>query len=277
MWATLRSYTITPEERHSIMGLRPKLLPFSDLSEVDEHQLKNPIGFRKNGDPIFQIAGGSGEDDDDEDDDTSGATVPIARFLKTQNRMKAADRRANTAEARVAELEPIAAKVPELEKQVEAEAEKVKKLRIDNAFLTSDVEWVDAEAALRLVDLSDVEIKDDGTVKGLKEALEALATAKPYLVKPKEEEAKGKKGKGKGKAGSKDEDVDDEDESDEESDEEDEDDDEDEDEEGDTSGAAGKRLTSVQGGASGTSTGSGKRRRKGKGPSDQELMTRYRI
>lgn len=257
------------------MGQRPKLLNFSSLSEGRAYQLANPIGYRKDGRPILMVAGGSGEDDDDDDDDTSGATVPIGKFLKTQNRMKAADRRANTAEAKIAELEPIAAKVPELEKQVEKGAEQIKKLRIDNAFLTSDVEWVDAEAALRLVDLSEVEIKDDGTVKGLKEALEALAKAKPYLVKPKDEEAKGKKGKGKGKAGENDEEVDDE-ESDEESDE-DEDEDEDDEATDDTSGAAGRPLKSVQGGASGTSTGSGKRGRKTKGPTDEELFRRYRI
>jgi len=253
------------------MGQRPKLLNFSSLSEGRAYQLANPIGYRKDGTPILMIAGGSGEDDDDDDDDASGATVPIARYLKTQNRMKAADRRANTAEARVAELEPIAAKVPELEKQVEAEKEAVRKLRIDNAFLTSDVEWVDAEAALRLVDLSEVEIKDDGTVKGLKEALAALAEKKPYLVKQKEDEGKGKKKK------AKDEDIDDEEDEDDEDSDEDDDDEDDEDAE-DTSGASGRPLKSVQGGASGTSTGSGKRRkRKSNGPTDDELMRRYRI
>lgn len=260
------------------MGQRPKLLNFSSLSEGRAYQLANPIGHRKDGRPILMVAGGSGEDDDDEDDDTSGATVPIGKYLRTQNRMKAADRRANTAEAKVAELEPIAAKVPELEKQVEKGEEQIKKLRIDNAFLTSDVDWVDAEAALRLVDLSEVEIKDDGTVKGLKEALEALAKAKPYLVKPAaEEEGKGKKGKGKGKAGKEQDGDDDEDLDEEDEDEDDEDDDEDEEDDDNTSGAAGRPLKSVQGGASGTSTGSGKRRRKSKGPTDEELFRKYRI
>lgn len=259
------------------MGQRPKLLNFRTLSEGREYQLKNPIGYRKDGRPILLVAGGSGEDDDEDDDDTSGATVPVGKFLRTQNRMKAADRRANTAEARIAELEPIAAKVPELEKQVEGHAETIKKLRIDNAFLTSDVEWVDAEAALRLVDLSEVEIKDDGTVKGLKEALEALAKDKSYLVKPKEDEGKGKRGK---KKVSKDEDVDDEDldeEDEDEDDEDDEDEDEDEEEDKGASGTRVKPLKSVQGGVSGTSTGSGKRKRKRTGPTDEELMRRYRI
>lgn len=249
------------------MGQRPKLLSFA--GPADQH-FKNPARLR----PLF-VGGASGEDDDDDDSVSDGSTVPVGRYLKLKNRMQAADRRASTAEARVAELEPIAAKVPDLEKQVENGSEQIKKLRIDNAFLTSDVKWVDAEAALRLVDLSDVEIKDDGTVKGLKEALAALAEKKPYLVQ-KDDEEKGKKGKRKGKAS--DEDEDDDDESDEDEDDADDaDEDEDEDDDEDTSGASGRRLTSVQGGASGTSTGSGKRKRKVKGPSDDEIMRKYRI
>lgn len=257
------------------MGQRPKLVSFSDHSEGREFQFSHPLGFRKDGRPIFMIAGGSGEDDDDDDDDgPSGATVAIGKHLRLKTRMQAADRRAAAAEAKLAEVEPIAAKVPDLEKQAEKNAETIKKLRIDNAFLTSsEVEWVDAEAALRLVDLSEVEIKDDGTVKGLKEALAALAEKKPYLVKPKEDEAKGKKKKGK--AADEDDADEDDDESDEESD--DDEDDQDEDDDEDTSGAHGRKLSSVQGGASGTSTGSGKRRRQSKGPSDDELMRRYRI
>ncbi len=47
----------------------------------------------------------------------------------------------------------------------------------------ADLNIVDADAALALADLSEVEIDDDGTVKGVKEALEALATDKPYLKK----------------------------------------------------------------------------------------------
>lgn len=256
----------------AIMGQRPKLLSFSGLSE--HRSINQPvIGHRANGAPIFLIAGGDGEDDDDED--TDKATVPVGRYLKLKTRMQAADRRANAAEAKVAELEPIAAKVPELEKQVENGAEQVKLLRIDNAFLTSDIAWVDPEAALKLADLSEVEIKEDGTVKGLVEALSALAEKKPFLVKPKDEE----KGKKKGKK--KDEDVDDEDEDDEDEDEDlDDDDDEDDEDDNEPNAASGgkDKGSSSAGGVSGTSTGSGKRRRKGgKGPTDAELMSRYRI
>jgi hypothetical protein len=164
----------------------------------------------------------------------------------------------------------VADKVPDLEQTVEAQKGSIRKLRIDNAFLTqSDVEWHDPEAALALVDLSEVEIKDDGSVKGLKEALAALAEKKPYLVKQKEAEER--KGKRKGEQGSEDEDEDDED-SDDESDEDDEDED-------DNDASGGGKVTELPPrgtGVSGTATGSKKRKRK---PSfdDAALMARYNI
>lgn len=250
------------------MGQRPKLLDFATDSERRDFIFGNPLGFRKNGRPIFLIAGGSGEDnddDDDDDDDASGAaTVSLRRFLKVQNRMKAADRRANAAEQRITELEEQAKKVPDLEKRVSSQEDTIKQLRIDNAFLTfGEVEWQDPEAALRLADLSKVTIADDGKVSGLEEALKELAEKKPFLVKPKDE--------GKGK---KDADGDDEDEDD--SDEEDAEDQDDKD-----AGASGTRVDgqngSQGGGVSGTSTGSGKRKRGTKGPTDEELIRRYRI
>lgn len=40
---------------------------------------------------------------------------------------------------------------------------------------------VDADAAAKLADLSGVKVGDDGTVEGVREALEALLEAKPYL------------------------------------------------------------------------------------------------
>lgn len=247
------------------MGQRPKLLSFTDLSEGRKYQLSHPLGFRKDGRPIFVIAGGSGEDeDDDEDDSTSGATVPIGRYLKMRERMRAADRRASTAEARVKELEPASTELEALKKQVGEQAETIKSLRLDNAFLTSDIEWVDPDAALRLADLSEVEITQDGKVKGLEDALKALAEKKPYLVKKKDDD---KGGKGKSSKGGSAEDEEDEEEEGE----------EEEEEEG-TSGDAPPPLSVMQGGVSGTSTGSsGKRRRNSTGPTDEELRRRYRI
>lgn len=253
------------------MGQRPALLNFTDPSEGRKFILDNPVGYRKNGKPIYLIAGGSGEDDDDDDDDTSGvntdgSTVPIGRFLKVQNRMKAADRRANDLQAKLTASEEVAAKVPELEKQVEGHASTIQQLRLDNAFLaSSDITWHNPEDALRLADLSKVKFSEDGKVEGLADALKELAEKRPYLVK--KDEVK------KGKADSDGDDEDDDDESDDEDDTDDQDDDD--------NGASGKRVDVKNGqqggGVSGTSTGSGKRKRKTKGPTDEELMRLYRI
>lgn len=44
---------------------------------------------------------------------------------------------------------------------------------------------LDADAASALMDKSKVKVKDDGTVEGVKEALEALKKNKPYLSMPR--------------------------------------------------------------------------------------------
>lgn len=49
--------------------------------------------------------------------------------------------------------------------------------------LAAEMGLVDADAALALMDRSKIAVKDDGTVEGAKEALEALVAAKPWLKK----------------------------------------------------------------------------------------------
>lgn len=252
------------------MGQRPKLAIVSDPVGPN-FPFQHIAATRPR--PLM-IIGSDGADDDDEDDSTNGSTVPVGRYLKMRTRMQAADRRASAAEAKVAELEPLAAKAAEHEKKVEEQTETIRSLRLDNAFLSSDIQWVDAEAALKLADLSGVTIADDGTVKGLDDALKALAEKKPFLVVKPEEKSTKKKRK------AKDEDEDEEDDEFDSDEDEDDAEDEDEEDEGQDEEPAQKsdKSKSTQGGASGTSTGSGRRRRKGgKGPTDEELMRRYRI
>lgn len=72
----------------------------------------------------------------------------------------------------------------------------LKDARIANAFLSSNKhEWHDPEAARKLADLSKIEIdQTDGTVRGMEDALTALAKSHPFLLKPKkgsEEEESG--------------------------------------------------------------------------------------
>ena len=82
------------------------------------------------------------------------------------------------------EVERATARVAELEaKQAEMEAS-LQKERIEKAFLASNkYAWHSPDRALALVDLSEVNIDDDGAVSGLDKALEKLAKSDPYLIK----------------------------------------------------------------------------------------------
>jgi hypothetical protein len=70
--------------------------------------------------------------------------------------------------------------------------EQIKQERIKNAFVTDNTyEWHNPSAALKLADLSGVEIHDDGKVTGLKEALKSVADANSWMLKPKTAAATG--------------------------------------------------------------------------------------
>lgn len=64
-------------------------------------------------------------------------------------------------------------------------AERAKRALIKAAFAEQAIaaNLVSVDDAFALADLSGVEVKDDGTVEGVKEAVEQLVKAKPYLVK----------------------------------------------------------------------------------------------
>jgi chromosome segregation ATPase len=138
----------------------------------------------------------------------SQATVTRAEFDQIRNQLRAADQRRDAAEKEAQKLKD--AQLSEGERQVkelnETKAQnaelqgKIKQLQIENAFVTDNKhDWHDARAALKLADLSGVEISDDGTVKGLKEALEAVAKSAPYLLKSKTDAGTAEAEKDKGK------------------------------------------------------------------------------
>lgn len=84
------------------------------------------------------------------------------------------------------EAEKLTARVTELETQNAKLAEDLHQARLSNAFLSSNkFDWHDPADALRLADLSEVELEDDGKVSGLDAALSKLAKAKPHLLKAK--------------------------------------------------------------------------------------------
>jgi hypothetical protein len=119
-------------------------------------------------------------------------TVSRADLDAVIARMKAADTRAGKAEQELKQLRD--KDLPEAEKlqrDYQAAQEQVQKLQATNqqlalqvAFLKDNTfTWHNPESALKLVDLSQVTIEEDGSVRGLKDALKALATSNDYLVK----------------------------------------------------------------------------------------------
>ena len=86
------------------------------------------------------------------------------------------------------EVEKRDTRIKELEADNTTLQTTLRSLAIENAFLSvNDVEWHNPSRALSLADLSDVEVDKNGKAdaKAVKAAIEKLAKAEPYLVKPK--------------------------------------------------------------------------------------------
>ena len=116
-----------------------------------------------------------------------------------RERMKAADKRASDFENKLKQLvekdmpaqEKLQRDYEEATKQVQSLRSTNSELSLKVAFLEDNTyKWRNAKRAMQLVDLNQVEIGDDGTVTGLKEALKALATSDPYLLEAATEEEK---------------------------------------------------------------------------------------
>lgn len=137
--------------------------------------------------------------------DTQGTTAPPNPAAKTAEqlqaeldavlrRMQAADSNNAKTQAelkrlqdeKLSEQDKLKRDLEEAQKALADRETAIKQERIKNAFVTDNTyEWHNPNAALKLADLSGVEIADDGTVKGLKEALKAVADANPWMLKPK--------------------------------------------------------------------------------------------
>ncbi len=141
---------------------------------------------------------------------TVTATVSADEYERIKAQRTAADQRAGKAEAELKQLRD--KDLPALEKAqrdlVEVTAERdqlkidLKQARLDNAFMGDNTyKWQNPKNALKLADLSNVEIDDDGTVRNLKGALDALAKSDPYLLAPTETGGGDDNGKDKDKKG----------------------------------------------------------------------------
>lgn len=123
------------------------------------------------------------------------------------------------------ELDNLKADVEKLTRLRDAQAERIRSLALENAFLSvSDVAWHDPDDALQLVSksLQDAEVDENGEVKDrsvIVKAARDLAKSKPWLTKKQDEDGAGKtggrptggppagSGKGSGKGGSSDDDI----------------------------------------------------------------------
>lgn len=123
----------------------------------------------------------------------TGKMVPEAEVEAVRARMRAADQRASQFEAELRQLRdkdlPAAEKLQRDYDEAVARAEKaetdLRSTRIDNAFFRDNThEWHNPDRARALLDMSKVDIDDQGTVTGLKNAIDALAKSDPYLIKP---------------------------------------------------------------------------------------------
>lgn len=156
---------------------------------------------------------------------TEQQTPPTDMVAKAEadalrERMRAADKRAADFEAKLKQLtDKDLPEAQKLQRDYEESQQQVETLQATNnslalkvAFLEDNTyTWQNPKRAQQLIDMSQVEIGADGAVTGLKEALKALATSDPYLlkqevkeeVKPPASTATGNNGSSAGKPSTK--------------------------------------------------------------------------
>lgn len=133
------------------------------------------------------------DEDDEEDDDPKYRAVRQAKRYRLA--LRAAEKERDDLSTRLKALEDkdkptdevVKRDLEEARSKADKLAEKMRTQNIELAFFKSNtVDWVDPADALRLIDLDDIEVDDDGTVdpKALRAALKDLAKRKPHLVKP---------------------------------------------------------------------------------------------
>lgn len=147
-------------------------------------------------DPEGSDKSGKGSKEDDEDKRDPQRKIEALEDEKNRHfrGRKRAERRVDELEKEVAELKKNGTGDDKLKEQVSTlETEKktlssnLREAQLQIAFLKDNTyEWHNPGTALKMVNLSDVEIDDDGTAHGMKAALEELAKSDPYLVKEKE-------------------------------------------------------------------------------------------
>lgn len=161
-----------------------------DDSDDDDESDEGEDEPKRNKKPVKK----SKADDDDEEDDEEPKSRPERQAARYRTRLRAKEKEVETLNARLKALEDKDKPAEEVTKREAAEAkEKADKLSaklrsqtLELAFFKANtIDWADPADALKLVDLDEVDVDEDGTVdaKALRLALRDLAKRKPHLVK----------------------------------------------------------------------------------------------
>lgn len=162
----------------------------ADSDDQDEDNDEDASG--EDGEDSDNEDGEDGEDDEDEED-VPGLKARITALEKEKDRhFRKAAREKKRADALQAQIDGSGTKDKSKAKDEDSSesahsVEVNNKLALQNAFLMTDTkhEFVNKSAAIKLLDTSDVDIDDDGTVDGMEEAIDRLAKDHPYLLKKK--------------------------------------------------------------------------------------------
>lgn len=112
---------------------------------------------------------------------TDRAERSVARSFAEQYGMTEAEVTALLEKAKADKAKAIP---PEVQQQIDAAQQKANNLLIvaETKSISAELGFIDADVAFQLMDKANVKVDEDGKVTGVKEALEALKTAKPFLA-----------------------------------------------------------------------------------------------
>jgi hypothetical protein len=135
----------------------------------------------------------------------TGQAVSREDFERIQNQLRAADQKRAEAErklteaerAKMDETERTKAELKDAQEALKSAQDLIKQQSLQLAFLKDNTyKWKDSDAALKLADLSEVKINEDGTVDNMPKALKKLAESKKYLLEEESSSDGGQQSKG---------------------------------------------------------------------------------
>lgn len=192
-------------------------------TRLADERMRRVIGIASTGWPIYAISGSEGDNDGSEDEndkakekegtgDTGGTGgdggqgTPQPRVFSEEEystilrRLEAADKAKGEMEKRLraiddadkSELEKAKRDLEEIRQKAEKAEAAALQARLANEILKfPGFVWHDPEAILKLVDMEKISVDPEtDKVTGVKDALQALAKDKPYLLKGKQDSSK---------------------------------------------------------------------------------------